>query len=383
VWNIDEEKRHWYRGIAQKAHEAKRRGRAEPCARPAHEINVPGLRPEALMPVMPPSGLTCLSLFCGGGGLDIGFEAAGFVHAACYEILPQVAGSLSLNRPSWAVYGGESGDVTRQIWGQFSGIDVMVGGPPCQPYSQAGQQHGKSDVRDMIPTYVQAIKAVSPAAFVLENVPALLHEKFRGHLDAELMRPLDGAYHLHVFTLDAAWFGVPQARRRAFIIGFRSRSHFDRFTKPRPTHRLPFAKPDLVTPPLFGEPADALPVCMGARQSLGLPEIGFDALAPTIRSGMTGPRYTTSVVSGQASQRRWTELQVWPHGVNRTRAGAQLFPTPNGYFRLSVPDCAVLQGFPGDWRFPSQAYLALGIIGNSVCPPVAYNLAKAIRRAFG
>lgn len=382
-WEIADEKRAWYRQIAQEAHTAKRQGRAEPCHSPAHEINIPSLQAESLMPPLPPSRLNCLSLFSGGGGLDIGFERAGFGHVACYEILPRVSESLAMNRPTWTVHGGASGDVTRQDWGQHRGIDVMLGGPPCQPYSQAGQQNGKGDARDMIPAYVQAIMAASPAAFVMENVAALLHEKFKEHVAAELVRPLSGAYHIHVFPLEAAWFGVPQARRRAFVVGFKVHAHSLRFTAPQPTHRLPLTQSGQTPPALFGHARSFLPFCMGARQALGLPDLGFDGLAPTLRSGLTGPRYTTSVLSGQASLRKWTELQIWPNGVSRSREDAQLFPAKNGHFRLSVPDCAVLQGFPVEWCFPEQAYLALGILGNSVCPPIAYHLARAIRFALG
>ena len=288
-----------------------------------------------------------------------------------------------MNRPTWTVHGGASGYVTRQDWSQHRGVDVMFGGPPCQPYSQAGQQNGKGDTRDMVPAFVRAIMAASPAAFVLENVPALLHDKFKVHLTTELVRPLSSAYHLHVFPLEAGWFGVPQSRRRAFVVGFKSHAHSLRFTAPPPTHRLPGANPVEASLSQLNDLASALPVCMGARQALGLPDLGFDGLAPTLRSGLAGPRFTTSMVSGQASLKKWTELQIWPNGVSRSREDAQLFPAKNGHFRLSVPDCAVLQGFPVEWRFPVQAYLALGIVGNSVCPPVAYHLARAIRFALG
>lgn len=375
----DNERRERYRATALKAHAAKRHGRD---AAPTQELNVPRLSPETLMPQQPKHGLHCLSLFSGGGGLDIGFERAGFRHVACYELLPGLAGCLSMNRPGWNVLAGEAGDVREESWAKFRDVDIMIGGPPCQPFSQAGEQNGKDDGRDMIPAYVRAIRQAMPRTFLLENVATLLNPMFSAHLHAEVVTPLAREYQLRQFTLDAASFGVPQVRRRAFIVGFRSDADAARFIIPPPTHRLPGRAADgsdLL--PLLGQGAGLAP-CMGAREALGLPDTGFDSLAPTLRSGLTSARYTSSVVSGQASSINWSKLAVWPNGVSRTREDAQKFPTPNGHFRLAVPDCAVLQGFPVDWRFPPQVYLALGVIGNSVCPPVAFHLAGAIRNAL-
>jgi DNA (cytosine-5)-methyltransferase 1 len=330
------------------------------------------------MPQQPRHDLACLSLFSGGGGLDIGFERAGFEHVACYELLQSVAACLTANRPDWAVRAGDSGDVRGQDWAQFRGVDVMFGGPPCQPYSQAGEQNGKADSRDMVPAYVNAIQTARPRSFLLENVATLLNPMFAAHLTAEIVRPLATTYQLRMFTLDATAFGVPQVRRRAFIVGFADETSAARFNIPAPTHRVPggLYEPGVL---LRLDNRTELPACTGTREALGLEDTGVDGPAPTLRSGLTGKRFTTSIVSGQASLKRWAALQIWPNGVSRTREAAQLFPSPNGHFRLSVPDCALLQGFPEEWEFPRQVYLALGIIGNSVCPPVAFKLAKAIR----
>jgi DNA (cytosine-5)-methyltransferase 1 len=381
-WDINEEKREWYRDIAKKAQAAKLRAHSDPSATPVHEINVPNLRPETLMPILPASGLNYLSLFSGGGGLDLGFERAGYDHVASFEILDKVANNLALNRPSWKVHGGEAGDVTKQDWRQYAAkVDVMHGGPPCQPFSMAGKQRGSEDMRDMIPEYVRAIQTVKPAAFVLENVPALLSRKFEEYVGREILTPLADGYHVQVFELEAARFGVPQVRRRVIFVGFRSEKHSKRFVQPLPTHRLPNSGPVQLHLSLLPTP-DALQLCMGAREALGLPDIGYDDLAPTIRSGLTGPRHTTSVLSSRAAQERWAALQIWPNGVSLTREKAQMFPAENGHFRLSVQDCAVLQGFTEDWHFPAPAYLAIGQIGNSVCPPMAYQIATAVRQAL-
>lgn len=380
-WDIDDARREQYRGAALAAHEKKKHGRASGVSVEHHPLALPRLSADALMPQQPRHDLAALSLFSGGGGLDIGFERAGFRHVACYELLPKVVACLTANRPGWAVRSGEAGDVRGEDWTQFRGVDVMFGGPPCQPYSQAGEQNGKADSRDMVPAYVNAIQTARPRSFLLENVATLLNPMFAAHLTAEIVRPLASTYQLRMFTLDAEAFGVPQVRRRAFIVGFLAEVDAAKFHVPVPTHRAAGSKEDGSLRRMLDDGEES-PLCMGAREALGLKDIGVDGPAPTLRSGLTGKRFTTSIVSGQASLKRWTALQIWPNGVARTSEDAQLFPTPNGHFRLSVPDCALLQGFPEAWEFPRQAYLALGIIGNSVCPPVAFKLARAIYSAL-
>jgi len=122
---------------------------------------------------------------------------------------------------------------------------------------------------------------------------------------------------------------------------------------------------------------------MGAREALGLCDQGFDAIAPTLRSGLTGPRHTTSVVSSVSAMKRWGELGIWPNGVAADREKASAFVAANGHFRLSIPDCMLLQGFPVDWPLKPPVYKALGIIGNSVAPPMGYWVAMAVARSLG
>src|SRR5438874_10006411 len=106
-----------------------------------HDINVPRLDPNVLMPVLTGNGLSALSLFSGGGGLDLGFERAGFSHKASWDVLEVAGVTLSSNRPEWQVHSGSDGDVTKVRWRSLRGMaDVVHGGPPCQPFSVAGRQ---------------------------------------------------------------------------------------------------------------------------------------------------------------------------------------------------------------------------------------------------
>lgn len=361
-----------FRRIAQEARKAKQSALAGEGPPPIHEINKPRFDPLKLMPQRPATGMRSLSLFSGGGGLDLGFERAGFEHAASYEIMEEAAQTLQKARPEWVVYGGEvAGDVRKVDFRKWRGsVQVVHGGPPCQPFSNAGRQKGHLDERDMWPEFVRAVRQIQPIAFVGENVPALGSSKFSEYVDDNIIGPLSKQYHVTTVTLQACDFGVPQVRKRLFFIGFRNKRLASRWRPPQPTHFWGDATID-----------QSSERCMGLREALGLPDIGFDDLSPTIRSSLTGPRHTTSILNSVAAQRKFEALQIWPNGVAASREQARAFVAKNGHFRLSVPDVALIQGFPQDWPFVGATYMALGQIGNAVPPPLAYAVACSVADA--
>lgn len=376
---LTDEKREFFRQRSRRSHEAKLRA-LKPHAPDAQQIYQPMLDPADLMPRVAPHLLPALSLFSGGGGLDLGFERAGFAHIASFDTLEAAGDTLRANRPGWAVHSGGEGDVRKVDWRPYRGeLAVLHGGPPCQPFSVAGRQRGQDDERNMLPEFVRAVEESAPLAFVCENVPALAGPKFEPYLRREFLERLSCDYQVVQFKLGAHDFGVPQLRHRVFFVGFRRAKHADRFAPPPPTHRADHLAPNL-QPPVTVMP---LRETTGARAALGLPSIGVDGLAPTLRSTLTGPRHTTSILSSVSAQRVWGDLRIWPNGVARTRAAAARFPTENGHRRLAVADCEVLQGFPSWWQFNGAVYMALGQIGNSVAPPVAYRVALAVARALG
>jgi DNA (cytosine-5)-methyltransferase 1 len=376
-WDLTDDQRARYRRISDESRLAKQmalRGEGPP---PLHPINSPALDPLDLMPQLETNGRRTLSLFSGGGGLDLGFERAGYQHVASYEILQDAADTLVKARPHWEVHGGTDGDVTRVDWRHLRGVvDVVQGGPPCQPFSAAGRQRGAGDGRDMLPELVRAVGAVRPKAFVAENVPALLQRKFAEYVRTVVMEPLGREYQVRQMVLHAQDFGVPQVRRRVIFVGLHRDLALSEYQPPAPTH-VPHGGQSLLTS------EEHLPLCMGARAALGLPDIGHDGPAPTIRSTLTGPRHTTSIVSSASAARKWAGIEVWPNGVAPTRERARVFVAKNGHFRLSAPDCAVLQGFPDDWPFQGPTYMTLGQIGNAVPPPLGYAVAASVASALG
>lgn len=368
-WTLTDEQRARFRQTSHDSRTAKARALSGECDKPRYPILTPRLDPVSLMPLVAPSGLRALSLFSGGGGLDIGFERAGFDHTASFDIMEHAGVVLKAARPTWKIFSGNDGDVTRVDWSSYRHkLDVIHGGPPCQPFSHAGRQKGASDSRDMVPELVRAVLGARPDAFVCENVAGLGSKKFEAYLHETLFGPLGSDYVISQFELNAADFGVPQRRRRLFFVGFRSVAASAAFSSPPATHDR--------------DVQSALQTTMGARQALGLDDVGFDDVAPTLRSGLTGPRHTTSVVNSATSAKHWAQLGIWPNGVAMSREAASLFPAKDGAYRLSIADCKILQGFPADWPISGPVYKALGLIGNSVAPPMGYAVAGAVRDAL-
>lgn len=375
-WHLTEAEREKFRRSSIASQAAKLRAIRGECILPKHPIHSPLLNPKSLMPRQAKNGLSYLSLFSGGGGLDLGFDLAGYSHVASYDILPIVSSLMGEARPGWQVFAGDQGDVRSIDWLEYRGkVDVLHGGPPCQPFSHAGRGGGGTDIRDMLPEIIKAIKAVRPKAFVIENVAGLLTKRFEDYRNANIYTPLKRQYTISSFVLDAASFGVPQRRKRVFFVGLQNQSELKPVCAPRPTHSWSHFD-------VAGLLDDRLPKTFGVRKALGFADTGYDSLAPTLRSGLTGPRYTTSVLNSVSGQKTWADLGIWPNGVAETRAAASAFVTINGNFRLSIPDCLLIQGFPDDWPIRRPVYMALGLIGNSVAPPVAYHVALAVAQSL-
>jgi DNA (cytosine-5)-methyltransferase 1 len=160
--------------------------------------------------------LTFIDLFAGCGGLSLGFTWAGFTPIQSVEWDKHAAATHSVN------IGGEifAGDIADWLEGVPPNADVILGGPPCQGFSQLGAQNPDDPRNSLWDQYVDALVAVEPTYFVLENVPAFLKSKQFDALVSEMTpgERLEG-YEIEHYVLDASHYGVPQSRRRAIIIG--------------------------------------------------------------------------------------------------------------------------------------------------------------------
>ena len=201
-----------------------------------------------------------LEIFSGTGGLAKGLESAGFSHASFVEFNKYACASLRENFDPSIVY---EGDIARFDLHSLENIDMIAGGPPCQPFSLGGKHKANHDSRDMFPYAIKCIEHFHPKAFIFENVKGLLRPSFSSYFDYIIFRltypqcvierdeewqnhlarlkkinfsSYQGIkYKVHYQLLNAADYGVPQKRERVVIVGTR----FDMGVSwefPAPTH---------------------------------------------------------------------------------------------------------------------------------------------------
>lgn len=183
--------------------------------------------------------LTCVELFAGAGGLALGLEQAGFTHVALVEREKLAAQTLRANFDPALVVEADVRELDHAEWRE---VDLLAGGPPCQPFTVAGRREGQADERDMIPEFARALAHMAPRAFLMENVQGLTTARHRDYLEnvlASLAEPRPGLrYRVCLDVLNAADYGAPQARRRLIVVGWRDDQHAEVWAKPAPTHSL-------------------------------------------------------------------------------------------------------------------------------------------------
>ena len=165
---------------------------------------------------------TVIDLFAGVGGLSLGFEMEGFDILLANEFDQSIATAYKENHKSTNVVVGDitSLDLSKVFGEYVNRIDVVIGGPPCQGFSQKGKRKTINDERNFLfKHYVEVVKFVKPKYFVMENVPNLLTAE-KGFFLNEIKGLFKGyGYSIRYGILNAADYGVPQNRRRAIIIG--------------------------------------------------------------------------------------------------------------------------------------------------------------------
>jgi DNA (cytosine-5)-methyltransferase 1 len=362
-----------------------------------------------------------VELFAGAGGLGLGVAQAGFEPAAVVEWDRWACDTLAENKP-WPVH---RGDVRLFSYDDLKAIELVSGGPPCQPFSMGGKHNAYLDPRDMFPEAIRAVRELKPRAFVFENVKGLTRQAFANYLEyvrLQLRHPeavareqepwLDhlnrleryetsGAhdglhYNVVLRLLNAANYGVPQKRERVFIVGFRSDVGTE-WNFPRETHsaealawaqvgdgaywdRHRIARAD--RSPISRAPADqpsALP-WLTVRDALdGLPDPQFDpkaaALVPDHRfipGARSYPGHTGSPLDQPAKT-----LKAGVHGVP---GGENMLRRPDGSIRyFSVRESARLQTFPDDFLFHGAWGETMRQLGNAVPVRLASIVAKSVR----
>ena len=178
---------------------------------------------------MPKNKHYYISLFTGAGGLDIGFKEAGFTGLLASDIMPQAKDSFSLNFPDEPYLLEDIRKLSVAEIKSYIGdrkIDAIIGGPPCQGFSNMGNKNS-ADPRNMLfESYVKIVDAIRPKCFIFENVKGL-YTMFEGRYFEQVVNAfMSIGYNVHYSLLDTSNYGVPQKRERIFIVGTTSDQQF-------------------------------------------------------------------------------------------------------------------------------------------------------------
>ena len=169
--------------------------------------------------------LTTIDVFAGAGGLSLGFEQAGFMPTLGVDSDERAMAAYSMNFPNANTHIGDVDFLTGSDLLQAAGTgscSVMIGGPPCGAFSFGGLRRKDDDRRELVSEFGRLVREVAPRSFVMENVPGVLSPGARDIISQFRSEMEEGEYDVaDPWVLDAADFGVPQRRRRVFIVGVR------------------------------------------------------------------------------------------------------------------------------------------------------------------
>lgn len=324
-----------------------------------------------------------MDLFSGAGGLSLGLERAGFESVMAVEWDADASETYSREFPHSNLIHGAIQDIDFRSW--VGHVELLAGGPPCQPFSNGGKRLAQQDSRDMLPEFLRVVRQMLPPMFLMENVAGLVQGRRRAYFDAVRWEFEKLGYTVTLAVLNAADYGVPQKRVRLFVVG----SLIGTFAFPKPTHGTPSqphipvsfaidgnrvigeANPSKVTyaknPDLRPSPYDGHLFNGGGRP------LHLKRPAPTILASAGGnkthfidtynlvPGYHRSLVEGLPPQ-----------------TGA--FP---GGRRLTVQESAALQTFPAGMEFAGSKSSQYRQIGNAVPPLLATVIGRQLMSVFG
>ena len=354
---------------------------------------------------------TAVSLFSGAGGLDLGVKLAGFETRVAVEWDPHAVETMRRNAKEHfpGLNTVVEGDLFPLANGRRTGIrtrdilnaggfeprerpDLLIGGPPCVAFSKSGywlkwKREGTDPAASLLQAYTTVLRQARPRFFILENVPALTFNNRASQPAFErlLKEVKDAGYHSHWKLLNAADFGVPQARARLFIVGSRNRKQLPSF--PRATHwdgvEAPLGSDPVLPHVTSGEALKGLSTQAEPGEEFRgkwahlLPEVppGGNYLHFTERRGHPDPKF-------EWRSRYWSYLLKLdpnrPAPTIQARPGSNIGPFHWDNRRLRVPELKRLFTFPDNFEFVGKRTVVQSQLGNSVPPLLAQRVAEQI-----
>lgn len=292
-----------------------------------------------------------LDLFAGCGGLSLGFEAAGFLTIG-YEMNPDAAATYNLNLK------GDCIIEKLNLDSAYPQADIVIGGPPCQPFSVGGNQNGVNDSRNGFPFFIDAIKKVKPKVFMFENVRGLLYSN-KWYLEIVIEELKNLGYNIDYKLLNAVNFGVPQNRERFFLIG-----HNSEFSFPN-EENVKVTVGDAISDLMRTIPPESKFLNASQDAYIAKYEKASKCVNPRdLYSDRPSRTLTCRNLSGATGDMHRVKLD---DGRRR---------------RVLVREAARLQSFPDEFQFLGAETSKFNQIGNAVPPLLAYKIALAIKECY-
>ncbi|HGO5823762.1 TPA: DNA cytosine methyltransferase [Mannheimia haemolytica] len=322
-----------------------------------------------------------ISLFSGCGGLDLGFEKAGFEIPVANEYDKTIWATFKANHPNTRLIEGDIRNIKEEDFPNK--IDGIIGGPPCQSWSEAGSLRGINDARgQLFYDYIRILKDKQPKFFLAENVSGMLANRHNEAVQNILKMFEECGYDVTLTMVNAKDYGVAQERKRVFYIGFRKdlNIHF-KFPKGSTVDD----KDKITLKDIIWDLKDtAVPALAQNKtnpQAVNNNEYFIGGFSPIFMSRNRVKGWNEQGFTVQASGR---QCQLHPQAPKMEKYGENDFRFVAGkeelYRRMTIREVARIQGFPDDFKFIYQnTNDAYKMIGNAVPVNLAYEIARAIK----
>ena len=334
---------------------------------------------------------TAVSLYAGAGGLDLGFANADFELLWAVEADRHAVSTYRANLGSHAI----AGLLPDACPSSNLKPDLVIGGPPCQGFSVIGRMDPDDPRSQHVHAFLDVVEALSPRAFCLENVKALAESsRWETVRDGLRRRAIELEYEVELFVLNAADYGVPQARERMFLVGTRGAKPLCPVPVSKGSHET--VREALSRLPTFGEPGNdtsSAARIIPAEKPVMRPSphegsllfngsgrpLRLDRPAKTLPASMGGN--ATPIIDQLEFEQG---VDPWVAGYHaRLREGRKPNKrAPRRLRRLTVEEAAALQGFPPSWNWIGPTGSRYRQVGNAVPPPLAERVALSIRETL-
>lgn len=330
--------------------------------------------------------MNVISLFSGCGGLDLGFEKAGFSIPVANELDKTIWDTYEVNHPNTHLIKGDIRNIQKEdIAGFIDGdVDGIIGGPPCQSWSEAGALKGIKDARgQLFFDYIRILKEFKPKFFLAENVSGMLANRHSEAVQNILQLFEEAGYDVSFTMVNAKDYGVAEERKRVFYIGFRHDLKIN-FGFPRGSTKDDSKKITLrdIIWDLQDTAVPAGPKNHHNPEAINNNEYFTGAFSPIFMSRNRVKSWDEQAFTVQASGR---QCQLHPQAPKMVKVGVNDCRFAEGkeelYRRMTIREVARIQGFPDDFQFIyHDTNTAYKMIGNAVPVNLAYEIACAIRK---